>query len=314
MSRIAVLIPALNEETTIAKVITDWRNILIEAGHTVEVVVCDNGSTDATATQAEQAGATVVAEPRRGKGNAMRALFGHAEAECYIMVDADDTYEASAGGVMADAVLTRKADMVIGERLSGSYFTENKRPLHGVGNRLVRALTNKMFHAHLLDIMSGCRAFSPRFVATYPVMVEGFEIETDMTIHALDKRLKIVEIDVPYRDRGADSKSKLNTYADGLRVLKTIFSLVRDYRPMLFFSWAAVLVALLAIIALIPVLVEYWHTGLVPRFPTLIAAGFALLLSMLLFVVGLILDVIARNRRADFELRLHRQADGMKAD
>lgn len=304
MSKIAVLIPALNEESTIAKVITDWRNTLTDPGHNVEVWVCDNGSTDATATRAANAGARVVVEARRGKGNAMRALFGHAEAECYIMVDADDTYDASVGGAMVEAVLTRQADMVIAERLSGSYFAENKRPLHGVGNRLVRALTNKMFHAHLLDIMSGCRAFSPRFVATYPVMVEGFEIETDMTIHALDKRLRIEEIDVPYRNRRAGSESKLNTCADGLRVLRTIFTLVRDYRPMLFFSWAAVLVAVLAVAALVPVLVEYWQTGLVPRFPTLIAAGFALILSMLLFAVGLILDVIARNRRADFELRL----------
>lgn len=305
MSNIAVLIPAFNEEATVAKVIIDWRDALTKAGHAVEVLVCDNASTDATATKAAEAGATVITEQRRGKGNVMRTLFRHAEADCFIMVDADDTYDAPVADAMVNAVLHDNADMVIGERLSGTYFSENKRPLHGIGNRLVRALTNRLFHAHLLDIMSGCRALSPRFVATYPAMTEGFEIETDMTIHALDKRLKIVEIDVPYRDRQDGSKSKLNTYSDGLRVLKTIFSLVRDYRPMLFFSWAAVLVAIVAVVALIPVLVEYWQTGLVPRFPTLIVVGFTLIFSMLLFAVGLILDVIVRNRRADFELRLH---------
>lgn len=305
MSKIAVIIPAYNEETTIAKVINDWRDSLTRAGHEVEVLVCDNSSTDSTSEKAAKAGATVIFEPRKGKGNAMRTLFRHADADCCIMVDADDTYDASVAAVMVDAVINAHVDMVVGDRLSGSYFTENKRPMHGVGNRLVRALTNRMFNARLTDIMSGCRAFSPRFIATYPVMVDGFEIETDMTIHALDKRMKITEIAVPYRDRCAGSESKLNTYTDGMRVLSTIFSLVRDYRPMLFFSWAAALMALVAIIALIPVLIEYWQTGFVPRFPTLIVVGFTLMMSMLLFAVGLILDVIVRNRRADFELRLH---------
>ena len=300
MDKIAVLIPCYNEAATIDKVVRDWRRSLPEAA----VYVYDNNSTDGTGQIAAAAGAIVRKEHQQGKGNVIRRMFREIDAQCYIMVDGDDTYPAECGPQMVEAVLTRDADMVIGDRLSSTYFEENKRPFHNFGNTLVRGCINHLFGTEIRDIMTGCRAFSYLFVKSFPVLSKGFEIETEMTIHAVDKHMQLENIVIDYRDRPKGSKSKLNTYSDGIKVLATIFRLFKNYRPMEFFGALASLLMLLAAILFAPVLVTYLRTGLVPRFPTLIASGFIALAAVLAFFTGAILSTIVEKERQEFEFRL----------
>lgn len=297
--RIAVLIPCYNEARSIGKVVADFKAALPEA----VVYVYDNNSTDGTAQIAAEAGAVVKHEPRQGKGNVVRRMFREIEADCYLMADGDGTYPAQAAAEMVKPVLENDVDMVIGDRLSTTYFSENKRPLHNTGNKLVRSLINRLWNVKINDIMTGYRAFSRRFVKLFPVMTEGFEIETEMTIHALDKRLNIVEKPIEYSDR-KEGSSKLNTVKDGLKILKIIFSLFKNYRPMLFFGTVAAILLAVAIGLFVPVLTEYLKIGLVPRFPTLFTSGFLALAGLLSLFTGLCLDVIISHNRKDFELKL----------
>lgn len=298
--KIAVLLPCYNEASTIAKVVTDFRAALPEA----DIYVYDNNSTDGTAQVAQQAGAIVRHEPVQGKGNVIRRMFREVEADCYLMADGDDTYPAEQARQMVSPILEDHVDMVIGDRLSSTYFEQNKRPFHNGGNRVVRWLIRRFWHTDIHDIMTGYRAFSRTFVKNFPVMSGNFEIETEMTIHALDRRFLLREVPVVYRDRPQGSVSKLNTFSDGISVLKTIVLLYKEYRPLRFFSWLAILLALAAVLLLIPVLVEYFHTGLVPRFPTLIVSMFLLLAALLSLFTGLCLDVIVTKDRKNYELRL----------
>lgn len=300
-SKIAVLVPCYNESQTIAKVVTDFKAALPEA----DIYVYDNNSTDHTDEIAKAAGAIVCYEYRQGKGNVIRSMFRDIDADCYLMIDGDDTYPAEHAREMVDLVLEHHVDMVIGDRLSSTYFQENKRPFHNVGNRTVRFLINKIFNNNIQDIMTGYRAFSPTFVKSFPVLSKGFEIETEMTIHALDKNMYLAELPVTYRDRPAGSLSKLNTYMDGMKVMKTIFNLYRQYKPFSFFGITAVIMTLIAAGLFIPVFWEYLQTGLVERFPTLIVSGFVFLGAMLLFFAGLILDSIAQKHRQLFEIQLN---------
>ena len=277
--KIAVLIPCYNESRTIAKVVADYRAVLPEA----DIYVYDNNSTDHTDDIAREAGAIVRYEYRQGKGNVIRTMFREIEADCYLMIDGDDTYPAENAREMVDLVLNRKVDMVVGDRLSATYYTENKRPFHNLGNRLVKRLVNTIFHGDVRDIMTGYRAFSYQFVKSFPVLSQGFEIETEMTIHALDKNLSLNSVPVEYRDRPEDSVSKLNTYSDGLRVLRTIARLYKEYRPLSFFGLFAALFGAAGLILFIPVLAEYFRTGLVPRFPTLIVSGVMMTFAGFLF-------------------------------
>lgn len=301
MDKIAVLIPCYNEAATIKKVVCDFRAALPDA----VIYVYDNNSTDHTDEIARAAGAVVRYEPRQGKGNVIRTMFREIDAQCYLMADGDDTYPAQYAPQMVQAVLDKGADMVIGDRLSSTYFTENKRPFHNVGNVLVRKLVNYFFKGNIQDIMTGYRAFSRLFVKTYPVLSKGFEIETEMSIHALDKNFHLVNIPVDYRDRPEGSQSKLNTYSDGAKVLATIFRLVKDYKPLVFFSTVALLLAALALVLFVPVFLDYLSTGLVPRFPTLIVAGFLFLGGLLTLCCGLILDTVIKKDRQNFELWLN---------
>lgn len=298
MSKIAVLIPCYNESKTIEKVVRDYKETLPEA----DIFVYDNNSSDGTDEIARKAGAIVRYEHRQGKGNVIRSMFHQIDADCYLMIDGDDTYPAENARQMCELVLNDGVDMVIGDRLSSTYFQENKRPFHNVGNMMVRALINKLFHSNVRDIMTGYRAFSRDFVKTFPVLSKGFEIETEMTIHALDKNMMLKEVPVTYRDRPAGSESKLNTYSDGLKVILTIFKLFRDYKPLLFFSVTAMLLMGVAVFLFVPVFIEYLETGLVPRFPTLIVSAFIVLLAMLMWVCGLILEVVVKKHRQMFEL------------
>ena len=301
MDKIAVLIPCYNESQTIAKVVKDYREALPEA----VIYVYDNNSTDHTDEIARGAGAVVRYEYKQGKGNVMRTMFREIDAECYLMIDGDDTYPAENARTMTDLILERKADMVIGDRLSSTYFTENKRPFHNMGNRLVRGLINTIFKSEIKDIMTGYRAFSYEFVKSFPILSKGFEIETEMSIHALDKNFRLVEVPVTYRDRPAGSVSKLNTYRDGMRVLRTIARLFRDYRPFSFFSWLGFFCFLIASAFFGPVLADYLATGLVPKFPTLIVCSGLYVVAILLWISGLILDVITKKHRQLFELYLN---------
>lgn len=301
MDKIAVLIPCYNEAATIGKVVRDFRAALPEA----VIYVYDNNSTDQTAAIAREAGAVVRREPRQGKGNVIRTMFRDVDARCYLMVDGDDTYPAEYARQMADAVLLDHVDMVVGDRLSSTYFTENKRPFHNVGNVLVRKLVNRFFHGQIVDIMTGYRAFSRLFVKSYPTLSRGFEIETEMSIHALDKNFYLVNVPVDYRDRPEGSQSKLNTYSDGAKVLMTIFRLVKDYKPLAFFTTVAAILTVIAAVLFIPVFWEYLDTGLVARFPTLIVAGFVFLGGLLTFCCGLILDTVIKKDRQNFELWLN---------
>lgn len=301
MDKIAVLIPCYNESKTIEKVVKDFKKALPEA----IVYVYDNNSTDHTDEIARKAGAVVRYEYQQGKGNVIRRMFREIDAQCYIMADGDDTYPAEFAPAMARKVLDKKVDMVVGDRLSSTYFTENKRPFHNFGNSLVRKCINLMFNTQINDIMTGYRAFSYQFVKSFPVLSKGFEIETEMSIHALDKNFRLVNIPVDYRDRPAGSESKLNTYSDGAKVLATIFRLVKDYKPLVFFSTVALLLAAVALILFAPVFLDYLNTGLVPRFPTLIVACFLFLGGLLTFCCGLILDTVIKKDRQNFELWLN---------
>ena len=300
MKKLAVLIPCYNESATIAKVVADYKKEFPEA----DIYFYDNNSTDGTDTIAAEAGAIVKYEYRQGKGNVIRSMFADIDADCYLMIDGDDTYPAESGREMVELVLENGADMVVGDRLSSTYFTENKRPFHNFGNRIVRSLINKLFNSDIHDIMTGYRAFSRKFVKNFPILSKGFEIETEMTIHALDKNFYIREIPVKYRDRPAGSESKLNTVSDGLKVLKTIVRLFRDYKPLLFFSAFSLLFIIVAAAMFIPVLAEYFATGAVPRFPTLIVSGILGLSGILLFMCGLILEVIVNKHRQLYEILL----------
>jgi len=298
---IAVLIPCYNEAKTIGKVVTEYKAVLPEA----DIYVYDYNSSDGTDEIARNAGAIVRYEYRQGKGNVIRSMFRQINADCYLLIDGDDTYPCENAREMVDMVLNGKADMVIGDRLSSTYFTENKRPFHNIGNTLVRKLVNFMFKGKVKDIMTGYRAFCFHFVKSFPVLSKGFEIETEMTIHALENNLRIISVPVSYRDRPVGSVSKLNTYSDGLRVLRTTFILFKDCRPLLFFSLLAMCVLLCGVILFIPILVEYVKTGLVPRFPTLFAACTLILLSALFEICGLILDTVVKKHSQRLEVQMN---------
>lgn len=300
MDKIAVLIPCYNEEKTIEKVVTDSKAALPEA----VIYVYDNNSNDRTVELAEKAGAVVRHEYMQGKGNVIRRMFREIDAECYIMVDGDDTYPMEYAPEMVEKVLSHNADMVVGDRLSTTYFTENKRPFHNFGNSLVRRSINALFDCDIKDIMTGYRAFSYSFVKTFPVMSKGFEIETEMTIHAVNNNMQVENVLVDYRDRPEGSVSKLNTYSDGIKVLFTIIRLFREYKPFRFFSLLAFVLMAAAVGFFIPVLLEYFTTGLVAKFPTLIVCGFVALAAVQAFFAGLILHNIAQRDRKDFELNL----------
>ncbi len=301
LSKIAILVPCYNESKTIQKVINDFQKTVPEAS----IYVYDNNSSDGTAQIAQEAGAIVCYEYRQGKGNVIRSMFRDIDADCYLMIDGDDTYPAEFATEMIQLVLDKKADMVIGDRLSSTYFTENKRMFHNSGNKIVRLLINRLFHSQINDIMTGYRAFSPLFVKTFPVLSHGFEIETEMTIHALDKNMLLKEIPVTYRDRPDGSFSKLNTYKDGMKVLSAIFNLYKEYKPFSFFGIFSILALLLGAGLFIPVLIDYFNTGLVAKFPSLIVAMFLFIFSMLLFSCGLILDVITKKHRQLFEININ---------
>ena len=292
-NKIAILIPCYNESKTIGKVVKDYKKALPDA----DIYVYDNNSTDGTDKIAERSGAIVRYEYRQGKGNVIRSMFRDIDADCYLMIDGDDTYPAENAEEMCNLVLSGRADMVIGDRLSSTYFKENKRPFHNFGNVLVRKLINIIFKNNIKDIMTGYRAFSKDFVKGFPVLSKGFEIETEMTIHAVDKNYKLVEIPVDYRDRPEGSVSKLNTFKDGFKVLKTIGTLFKEYKPGLFFNLVSLVFFIISLAFGIPVFVEYFKTGMVGRFPTLIFAGFMLMISILMFVCGVILEVVVKKHR-----------------
>lgn len=300
-SKIAVLIPCYNESKTIEKVVKDYKRVLKDA----DIYVYDNNSTDGTDELAKKAGAIVKYEYRQGKGNVIRSMFRDIDASCYLMVDGDDTYPAEDAKKMCDLILEKKADMVIGDRLSSTYFKENKRPFHNFGNRIVRWLINKLFKNNIKDIMTGYRAFSYEFVKTFPVLSKGFEIETEMTIHAVDKNFNLVEMPVTYRDRPSGSVSKLNTYKDGVKVLKTIATLFKEYRPAFFFNIISAILLIISLFMVTPVFMEYFKTGLVPRFPTLIVGGVILTVSLLLWICGIMLQVIVKKHKQLYELILN---------
>ena len=303
MIKTAVLIPCYNEALTIEKVVKDFRKALPEA----DIFVYDNNSTDHTDEIAKSAGARVCYEYRQGKGNVIRSMFRDIEADCYLMIDGDDTYPAENAKEMCDLVLQGKADMVIGDRLSSTYFSENKRPFHNFGNEIVRRAINILWRPkkQILDVMTGYRAFSALFVKSFPILSKGFEIETEMTIHALDKNLLIQSIPVQYRDRPVGSESKLNTYADGMKVLLTIFNLYRDYQPLNFFGLLALFLGAFSLCLFVPVFMEYLQTSRVPRFPTLIVSSVMMLAAFLSVVCGLILDTNAKNNRKNFEVSMN---------
>ena len=301
--QIAVLIPCYNEEKTITETVTTFMKVLPNS----KIYVYDNNSSDATAQLAERSGAIVRHEYRQGKGNVTRSMFRDIDADCYIMVDGDNTYPAEAAPEMCNLVLNNVADMVIGDRLSSTYFTENKRPFHGFGNELVRKAINFLWKPNqpILDVMTGMRAFSPLFVKSFPVLSEGFEVETEMTIHALDNNFLIYSIPINYKDRPQGSHSKLNTYKDGAKVLLTIFNLFRYYKPLKFFGTLSVILTFISLALFMPVFLEFLKTGMVPRFPTLIVSVVMMLAAFLSFVCGLILDTHAKSNRKNFEVQLN---------
>ncbi len=301
MKKIAVLIPCYNESQTIEKVVKDFKEALPEA----DIYVYDNNSTDGTDKIAKKAGAIVRYEYRQGKGNVIRSMFRDIDADCYLMIDGDDTYPAIHAKEMCNLVLDGKADMVVGDRLSSTYAQENKRLFHNFGNNLVKFLINLIFKTNVKDIMTGYRAFSYEFVKGFPVLSKGFEIETEMTIHAVDKNFKIKEVPVTYRDRPEGSVSKLNTYSDGLKVLRTIETLFKEYKPGLFFNIIALFFLIITFILGIPPFVEYFKTGLVLRFPSLIVASISLVIALLLWITGIILEVIAKKHKQMYELYLN---------
>lgn len=302
MDKIAVLIPCYNEEKTIEKVVTDVKNALPEAA----IYVYDNNSTDRTAQIAREAGAVIRQEYAQGKGNVIRRMFREIDAQCYLMVDGDDTYPLECAREMVNQVLERHADMVVGDRLSSTYFTENKRPFHNFGNSLMRTCINSLFRADIKDIMTGYRAFSYEFVKTFPVFSKGFEIETEMTIHAVNYNMQVENVIVEYRDRPEGSVSKLNTFRDGMRVIRKMMQLYKNYKPLKCFGLIALLFVVAAAILFAPILLEYLESGLVPRFPTLIVCGFLVMAAMQAFFSGMVLDVQVAKDRRDFEYHLNK--------
>lgn len=300
MDKIAVLIPCYNESSTIGKVVKDFKDALPDA----VIYVYDNNSTDGTAQIAENAGAVVRHEYQQGKGNVIRRMFREINAECYIMTDGDDTYPAECAPSMVKKVLEQHVDMVVGDRLSSTYFEQNKRPFHNFGNSLVRKTINILFKSDIKDIMTGYRAFSYLFVKSFPVLSQGFEIETEMSIHAIDKNLYVENEVIEYRDRPEGSESKLNTYSDGMKVLHTIIRLYRNYKPLSYFGFISVVLAIISMVLFIPILIEFIRTGLVPRFPTLIVSGFLMVAAIQSFFAGLQLETIVQKNRQDFEMKL----------
>lgn len=305
MDKIAVLIPCYNESKTIEKVVKDFKAVLPEA----TIYVYDNNSSDGTDEIARAAGAEVRYEYQQGKGNVIRSMFRDIDAECYIMTDGDDTYPADNAPEMVKQVLERNVDMVVGDRLSSTYFEENKRPFHNLGNSIVRASINHLFKSDIKDIMTGYRAFSYKFVKTFPVLSKGFEIETEMSIHAIDKNMHLTNVIIEYRDRPEGSVSKLNTYSDGFKVLRTIARLFRTYKPFRFFGLLAAILAIIALAFFVPVLVEYIQTGEVLKFPTLIVCGFTFIAAIQSFFTGLMLENSVQKNKQDFEMRLNDVAD-----
>ena len=302
MDKIAVLIPCYNEEKTIEKVVTDVKNALPEA----VVYVYDNNSKDRTAELAVKAGAILRHEYKQGKGNVIRRMFREIDAECYLMIDGDDTYPLDCARELVDKVLEHNADMVVGDRLSSTYFTENKRPFHNFGNTLMRTCINRLFKTEIKDIMTGYRAFSYEFVKTFPVISAGFEIETEMTIHAVNYNMQVDNVIVQYRDRPEGSESKLNTYKDGMKVIMKMLQLYKNYQPLKCFGLIAVFLLLVAGVLFVPVISEYVQTGLVPRFPTLIGCGFLAIAGLQMLSAGIVLDNTVAKDRRDFEYRLNR--------
>jgi glycosyltransferase involved in cell wall biosynthesis len=300
MDEIAVLIPCYNESKTIEKVVRDFKEALPEA----TIYVYDNNSSDGTDEIARKAGAVVRYEYQQGKGNVIRRMFREIDAKCYIMTDGDDTYPANEARKLCDAVLLRNADMVVGDRLSSSYFEENKRPFHNFGNSLVRGCINRMFKSDIRDIMTGYRAFSYQFVKSFPVLSKGFEIETEMSIHAIDKNMRVENVIIQYRDRPEGSVSKLNTYSDGIKVLMTIVKLYKNYKPFGFFTLISVVLILISTLFLAPVLGDYFSTGLVDRFPTLIVCCFVYIAAMQSFFAGLMLSTMKQKNMQDYEMNL----------
>lgn len=308
MDKIAVLIPCYNEAKTIEKVIQDFKRELPEA----TIYVYDNNSSDGTDEIAKKAGAIVRYEKRQGKGNVIKTMFREIDAMCYVITDGDDTYPAESAKEMCRYVLEDNVDMCIGDRLSSTYFTENKRLFHNLGNVLVRGLINTIYKSDIRDVMTGYRAFSYQFVKTFPVLSKGFEIETEMTIHSLDKNLFIKNVIIEYRDRPEGSESKLNTYSDGFKVIKTIIKLYKNYKPFSFFLWLAVLLAIIGTIFLTPVMIDYIKTGLVPKIPSFIASVFFYLSAIQSFFAGLNLDTLAKKSKDDFEIKCNEYADKYK--
>lgn len=308
MDKIAVLIPCYNEAVTIKKVINDFQKVLPEA----TIYVYDNNSSDDTAKIAEAEGAVVRHEYQQGKGNVIRRMFRDIDAECYIMTDGDDTYPAEFAREMCDKVLERNVDMVVGDRLSSTYFEENKRPFHNFGNSIVRASINTIFKSDIKDIMTGYRAFSYNFVKTFPVLSKGFEIETEMTIHTVDKNMFCENVIIDYRDRPEGSESKLNTYSDGFKVLMTIARLFKNYKPFAFFSIIALILFVLAVGFFIPVLISFFQTGVVEKIPTVIVCGITMLAAIVSFFSGLVLDTMKQKNRQDFEMELNKSNDRYK--
>ena len=313
MEKVAILLPAYNEEITIKKVISDFQHVL----PTADIWVYDNNSKDRTNELAREAGAFVKFEPRQGKGNVVRSMFREIDADYYIMVDADDTYPADEVEKLLAPLREGLADMTIGDRLSnGTYSEENKRAFHDLGNNLVRGLINKLYKSDFKDIMTGYRGFSRLFVKTFPVLSPGFEIETELSIHSLDKRFKMVEVPITHRDRPEGSESKLNTFSDGLKVLKTIFSLFKNYKPLTFFSIISVLFILIGLLVGIPTIVEYFETGFVSKFPSAVLATGLILIGVLNFITGVILDTVVTHSRMNYELYIYQVIDkfGKKID
>lgn len=310
MDKIAVLIPCYNEEKTVGKVVRDFHAVLPEA----MIYVFNNNSTDRTEELARKAGAIVRNEYMQGKGNVIRRMFREIDAECYIMTDGDDTYPAENARQMVDLVLNKGADMVVGDRLSSTYFTQNKRPFHNFGNKIVRQSINLLFESDIKDIMTGYRAFSYEYVKTFPVLSHGFEIETEMSIHAVEKNMRIENLVIDYRDRMEGSESKLNTFSDGLKVIFTVFKLYRNYKPLGFFGGVAALLAILAILFFCPVWSEYMRSGLVPSFPTLIVCGFTMLAAIQSLFSGIMLQTILQKNRQDFEMTLIKVARDKRID
>ena len=300
---VAVLIPCYNEAVTIGKVVDDFKRVLPDAS----IYVYDNNSSDDTGRIAREHGAIVRREPRQGKGNVTRQMFRDVDADYYLMVDGDDTYPAEAAPELLAPLMADEADMVVGDRISnGSYDEENKRAFHGAGNKLVRTLIKWIYGFKYSDVMTGYRAFNRFFVKTMPVTSDGFEIETELSIHAVDKGWRIIEVPIEYRDRPEGSQSKLNTVADGARVLKMIFSLFKDYRPLALFSIIGLIFCVAGLAVGIPVIVEFLQTGLVPRLPSALLAVALIFVGVLSFAVGLILDTVVKGTRKQYELQVTR--------